>query len=132
MCRLIELRGKRTDTGKWVYGSLTVSKIGRQKTVIFEEVGYDESYGLNVDPETVGQYTGIKDKNGVKIFEGDILTFDDDEKFQVCYDDGAFWLKNDIGESFLMGNTILCINNNPNVIGNIHDNPELLEDKDEY
>lgn len=65
--RDILFRGKRTANGEWVYGSLICSKASA--SIWSEELKDD----VEVDPSTVGQYTGLTDKNVVKIFEGDIV-----------------------------------------------------------
>ena len=81
-------------------------------------------------PETIGQYTGLSDKNGTKIFESDILLVDEGEEYemrvQVEMQCGC-WLiyKEELNRGFLALGTTHC-----KVIGNIHDNPELLEGSD--
>ena len=96
-----------------------------------------------VDTETVGQYTGLKDKNGTKIFEGDIVKeeFLGDELFVVKYTDNrvsscgccvpSFDGIGFVGESkrIYCGDVYRCSLSECEVVGNIHDNPELLEDE---
>lgn len=113
--------------GTWVYGDLNRSKISEVDefsiTVdFFESDIYDvESY--NVFEDTVGQYTGLKDKNGKKIFEGDIIKNWFDEIGIVKYEQKR--------AAFVVNNWknvyILWTNNDIEVIGNIFENPELIK-----
>ena len=125
--REILFRGKKESTGDWVFGDLRHYRSG--KVGIHSDI---LRYTLLVDPETVGQYTGLKDKNGVKIFEGDVVLCNryindvfDKKKYLVRECDFRFGL---VGES-LSGNEIRGDDwAFAEVIGNIHDNPELLKE----
>lgn len=145
--RDILFRGKRIDNGEWVYGDL-LSIPTENKTNIIEK----DPYGINykVIPETIGQYTGLTDKNGKKIFEGDLLRFPPKnewektnfEFYEVFYHDNNC-CNSHVGFQFnrihfhgaLCGKDIGFAKFRPEytqkmiIIGNIYDNPELLEDK---
>lgn len=126
--REILFRGKRKDNGEFVYGNLFIPDKPDTPTQIcigtnVVRITYD------VVPETVGQYTGLTDKNGKKIFEGDILKFIDSDcegiYLKVVFKDCAFLLDDNgiIPENLLPSYSWLGLE----VIGNIHDNPDLLE-----
>lgn len=125
--RQYKFRGKRTD-GVWVYGTNVYIPIkDKWKTRI---------NGSRVDPETVDQYTGLRDRNGKEIYEGDIITVRGNYPRVVLWDkvswaimpcelynDKHFWIMNlqhpgnDWWEEFA---------DEMEIIGNIHDNPELM------
>ena len=123
MKREILFRGKRIDNGKWEFGFLSWNDSPRKR-----------SYHINnnvVHTDTVGQFTGLTDKNGTKIFEGDILNFINSTTNEikiknaiVYYAESSFKINKTIGmySNFLYGWAYPCI-----VIGNVHDNPELLK-----
>ena len=116
--REILFRGKRVRDGEWEFGSFV------SPNMITAPMG-EEIYGSDiVDPETVGEYTGLTDKNGKKIFEGDILS-DGDDTYKVVFDEGVFRIEN---SHYITGVYVaIHIDKIDEVIGNIHDNPELLE-----
>lgn len=118
-------RGKTIANGKWSEGTLLVTKQGCCITP-------DATVYVAVDPETVGQYTGLTDKNGTKIFEGDIIDF----LYRSGYDDyGIVQYDADETEFGFVYNSIYeglgrhYRSKDIEVIGNIYDNPELLGDE---
>lgn len=121
-------RGNRKDGQGWIEGDLVHTRTTTQG-VVPEIYTLDMSY--EVDPETVGQCTGLKDKNGKLIFEGDIVKglFNFGlEIMSVCtFKDGAFGLTSKkCGAYHFSAFTSMC-NVKYEVIGNIRDNLELLE-----
>lgn len=134
--RKIEFRGKRTDTGEWVYGNYvycekTRNKYGIERNDIHIIIPFlfDENMPNNdilVIPETVGQFTGLLGKNGVKIFEGDIAIDHERDVGDIfwCEKKAKFaWIKKYEWDLYSRYGLEL------EVIGNIYDNPELLEDE---
>ena len=117
--REIEFRGKRIDNGKWVYGYLF--KIWEHCFILWGTTN-DMPNMIEVIPETVGQFTGLIDKNGKKIYEGDIVRCWGGEQCQGYHEFGEEITVNDMTyDAYYVGQWDGCL-----VIGNINDNPELL------
>lgn len=141
MMREILFRGKRMDNGEWVYGWLGSLHCCNAQTkeiqsVYFTEITESFACRLNVivDYKTVGQYTGFTDKNGVKIFEGDIISYFNKDilNSEVIYKNGCFMFRflseytqrmRQSKQEPIFGNVSVC----GEIIGNIHDNSELLK-----
>ena len=132
--REILFRGKRLDNGEWIQGDLVQFLPHGIVRIVEQEPSYKDA---EVDSDTVGQFTGLTDKNGRKIFEGDIIHLEYSQVFfggeyfgeytaEVSYKEGCFITdgtnNGDEIETPLSG----FDNDEVEIIGNIHDNPELL------
>lgn len=132
--REILFRGKRLDNGEWVTGCLV--KYAYDSTPY---IGYLDAWGdgiYKVDPSTVGQFTGLYDKNGKKAFSHDItedglgrrwVIFDCPGGFGVCRINE--WTRNnaELHDGLSKKQNAAWFSARHTIIGNIHDNPELLE-----
>ncbi len=140
--REIKFRGKRIHDNEWMYGNLIVDNIGNKYIVpfeFFESDGHhlmyvdDTDLPVFIDENTIGQYTGLKDCTGRKIYEGDIAQW---KEYDICsgagrtyrgrveFHNGLFRIG-----SFLLYN--LVSKRGFKIIGNIYENPELLEENNE-
>ena len=117
-------RGKRVDTGEWVEGSLIGNDVIVGKIVEFEEDYFCTEFWYKVDPETVGQFTGMTDKKGKKLFEGDIYSMGEKNILYVVVFDKSQFIGKQVGNRSLAG--LEYWKSDIEIIGNIHDNPELL------
>lgn len=122
MTREILFRGKRVDNGEWVEGYYSPVNIP-----ITGNMGHFINVGgyraVEIDPETVSQFTGLEDKLGTKIFEGDVID-DLGVEYIVVFDSDYAQFR---GKFDGWNAEISHIASRCEVIGNIHDNPELLE-----
>ncbi|ENI1326550.1 hypothetical protein ABXN54_002884 [Listeria monocytogenes] len=122
--REIEFRGQNIN-GHWTHGNLAIikEKLDRAEIGTYISNSAGAPFAYQVRPETVGQYTGLKDKNGNKIFEGDIGWDEHNEYYGVVkFEEGKFlyvW-ENIVEDLWEVADGI-------DICGNIHENPELLE-----
>lgn len=151
MARPIKFRGKVKHDGRWVYGSLLVYGDGEHNIFVPRQHNYKLD-SWNVFSETVGQSTRLKDAKGIEIYEGDIVksyvvhVTEDEETIEFwrvgeiryvsggfaltnCtnYDDLGMVYKSEVQPSPKTKNSFPAYRSE--VIGNIHDNPELINSK---
>ncbi len=120
--RNIKFRGKDKKTGEWLYGNLQVPTIEGVPYFMWDK----EKFQCEVETNTIGQFTGLKDKNGKEIYEGDIIAFvfkGKDVRSEVAWSEYAamFFFKQQNAHLFTS-----MFAPKFTVIGNIHDNKELL------
>ena len=140
--REILFRGKLKDKdewiGEWIEGiycpcswDLYMRRVEKPRIIILSNKGKTDGLWREVIPETVGQYTGLTDKNGKKIFEGDIVRYDVNyHDMVISYDvenwDG--WLYEDIDDNMHVYSICEFCLKDIEVIGNIHDNTNMLKE----
>lgn len=113
------------DYGDWIYGDLI--RVEKDTASISSDDGHGWYGNYRVIPDTVGQYTGLTDKNGVRIFEGDIVSYNG-TVHKVVFEDrgysGYFGIVMGDNETWAFGMSVPP--NMMEVVGNIHDNPDMM------
>ena len=127
--REIKYRGLNEETGEWVYGWYTklVEGIRRFDAIIADVDGELTRFYIH-NKETIGQYTGLHDKNGKEIYEGDLIKYGSDAPLEVIYRESCFCYNQK--SRYISRLQIFDNINKIEVIGNIHENPELLEGRE--
>ena len=147
--REILFRGKRIDNGEWIEGYYVETVDYRTDSAVHLIIELPSTFyprgeiagEYEINSSTIGQYTGLTDKNGKKIFEWDILkihyttelfgeTLSTQYNALVMFEDGCNVAKGIFDGAELVGDLSAFSNDEVEVIGNIHDNPELLEEKE--
>ena len=145
--REILFRGKRKDNGEWIYGVPITDEATNDAYIITSTAGASLkseinnmcATGFRIIRNTVGQYTGLTDKNGTRIFEGDILGYSEQSKlrylnnvrFVVLYENfnACFVVERYVNGNYKLQKRLATFNPSKHleVIGNVYDNPELLK-----
>lgn len=118
----VRLDGSPVDSN-WVYGGIFPNNDGGDFAIIYQQE--PEIHKFPVYADTIGQYTGLTDMNGTEIFEGDILCYEGGSDYAVVKyrgDRAAFFVENEDREEYLGE----AWDTDVIVVGNIHDNPELI------
>ena len=127
--RTIKFRGRRIDNGEWVYGDLEIRR--NTGVCLIHTYNDDDTYKeqFEVVPDSVGQFTGFYDKNRIEVYENDVLAWKFKRTYKVIWyiAKGRFILMNTQNRNDTMDCYFDDIEDEFEVIGNIHDNPNLSE-----
>jgi len=126
--RTIKFRGIpvdfENDGDNFIYGDYNYNVVNAYSKIIGHAIKQNTVYPIEVHSSSVGQFMGLKDKNGKEIYEGDILETEDSSFGYVVWDDAAFAIKSPGSEAIDWEHSSFY--EKSRVIGNIHENPELL------
>ena len=133
--RMIKFRGKNKDTNEWVYGDL-VQCMSDDIKIVNSNRPESLSYRItDIQSDTVGQFTGLLDKNGKEIYEGDIVKTKGNWGGVVTWNSRGYFYINDgyyteEPDLLPLGSLNCYVRRDIEIVGNIHDNPELLKNND--
>ena len=132
---MIKFRGKNKDTNEWVYGDL-VQCMSDDIKIVNSNRPESLSYRItDIQSDTVGQFTGLLDKNGKEIYEGDIVKTKGNWGGVVTWNSRGYFYINDgyyteEPDLLPLGSLNCYVRRDIEIVGNIHDNPELLKNND--
>lgn len=131
--REIKFRGKGIADNEWYYGDLIQSRLGtawiitEDYTTATEDITLNTCASPQIKQDTIGQYTGLKDENEVEIYDGDIIkcSFYPEYIFEIKFTELCWYMRKITTSEYINLSNVLQYE--LEVIGNIHDNPDLLE-----
>ena len=119
MSREIKFRAKRLDNNQWVIGYYLPTQYGEKHLIYFALEFLNEHTRIEIDPKTLGQFTGFVDKNGIKIFEGDVVHISGIGNYEIT----------DIRKDFDMLVNAKVEGDLNEIVGNIYENKELITEE---